>query len=83
MKRLDNEHSMCYNIAYIPIYAVLFALFSAYMRESAKRGEIDGKHSYLRHYWASSKPLQIQICGILLPMQKNKKNHAGGFSEIV
>ena len=71
MKRLDNEHSMCYNIAYILLYAVLIMLFSVYMRESAERGEIDGKHSYLRRYRASSKPLQIQVCGGLLPLQKN------------
>ena len=44
MKRLDNEHSMCYNIAYIPLYAVLIALFSVCMRESVERGGIDGNH---------------------------------------
>ena len=44
MKRLDNEHSMCYNIVYILLYAVLIALFSVYMRESAERGEIGVKH---------------------------------------
>lgn len=54
MKRLDNEHSMCYNIAYIPIYAVLIALFSAYMREDQSEVKFFGKNIRLCHYWAPS-----------------------------
>jgi len=33
MKCLDYKHIMCYNIEYMPIYAVLFALFHFCMRE--------------------------------------------------
>lgn len=33
MKCLDYKHSMCYNIEYMSIYAVLFALFHFCMRE--------------------------------------------------
>lgn len=33
MKCLDYKHSMCYNIEYMPIYTVLFALFHFCMRE--------------------------------------------------
>lgn len=33
MKCLDYKHSMCYNNEYMPICAVLFALFHFCMRE--------------------------------------------------
>lgn len=33
MKYLDYKHSMCYNNEYMPIYAVLFALFHFCLRE--------------------------------------------------
>ena len=33
MKCLDYKHSMCYNNGYMPICAVLFALFHFYLRE--------------------------------------------------
>ena len=54
MKCLDNEHSICYNIAYIPIYAVLIALFSACMREEQSEVKFFGKNIRLCHYWAPS-----------------------------